>query len=333
MDFTGFWKGNCTDAFGVQIKKQTSELFSISFCGPGGCFAPGEWTPNTPIVGDPKYRVLNPTTIEIGNGQNWARYTRCTTETNPALDYSTMPASKTDADAFAEMQREKLSPENIQKLMAKNVPDPHRPSCTSASCKRIEAFLKQNYCGESPFGEGSDDSCDVRESRQRSGNVTVVADYNCEWNESKNEAECKQNGQVDSKLHTILVLQLEQLGMPVKAPGDVYFSVWKPNKADWFLAQAYYSHRSGSKVELCEIIVVVDRNGRLTVLRKLPWGKTDVDVPEVTDWSLLDIADTRGNGQLDVILQGDAYEDHWFEVISVHDGSAKTIFSGLGYYL
>jgi hypothetical protein len=34
-----------------------------------------------------------------------------------------------------------------------------------------------------------------------------------------------------------------------------------------------------------------------------------------------------------VILVGDAYEDHWLEVISVHDGSAKTIFSGLGYYL
>ena len=36
-DFTGFWKGRCSDAFGVQIKKQTENLFSVSFCGPGGC--------------------------------------------------------------------------------------------------------------------------------------------------------------------------------------------------------------------------------------------------------------------------------------------------------
>jgi hypothetical protein len=32
-NFTGFWKTNCTDAFGVQIKKQTGNLFSVSFCG------------------------------------------------------------------------------------------------------------------------------------------------------------------------------------------------------------------------------------------------------------------------------------------------------------
>jgi hypothetical protein len=94
-DFTGFWKVNCTDAFGVQIKKQPANLFSVSFCGPGGCFAPGEWLPNTPIVGDPKYRVLNPTTIEIRHEQGWTRYTRCTTDTNPPLDYATMPAPNT----------------------------------------------------------------------------------------------------------------------------------------------------------------------------------------------------------------------------------------------
>jgi len=35
-----------------------------------------------------------------------------------------------------------------------------------------------------------------------------------------------------------------------------------------------------------------DQNARVTVLRKLPLKKTDVDVPEVTDWTLLDLADT-----------------------------------------
>jgi len=55
---------------------------------------------------------------------------------------------------------------------------------------------------------------------------------------------------------------------------------------------------------------------------------------DVTDWTLLDLADTRGGGHVDVILVGDAYEDHWLEVISVNNGSAKTIFFlGLGYYL
>jgi hypothetical protein len=90
-DFTGFWKTRCSDAFGVQIKKQTGNLFSVSFCGPGGCFDPGTWRPNTPIVGDPQYRSINPTTLEIQNGDRWETYTKCTTSTNPALDYSSMP--------------------------------------------------------------------------------------------------------------------------------------------------------------------------------------------------------------------------------------------------
>jgi len=70
----------------------------------------------------------------------------------------------------------------------------------------------------------------------------------------------------------------------------------------------------------------------VVVLRKVPFHKTEVDVSGVTDWAPLDLADTRGDGQADVILVGDAYEDHWLEVISVRNGSAKTIFSGLGYY-
>lgn len=98
-DFTGFWKGNCSDAFGVQIKKQPGNLFSVTFCGPGGCIAPGEWMPNTSIVGDSKYRIINATTLEIQKVQRWDRYTRCTTDTNPVLDYATMPAPKKGDDS------------------------------------------------------------------------------------------------------------------------------------------------------------------------------------------------------------------------------------------
>jgi hypothetical protein len=113
----------------------------------------------------------------------------------------------------------------------------------------------------------------------------------------------------------------------------MYFAVWQSDRAGWFLAQAYYSHRIGPDIELCEVIAVVDQNAHVTVLEKRPLKKTDVDVPKVIQWELLDLADTRGDGQVDVILVGDAYEDHWLEVFSVHDGYAKKIFSGLGYYL
>jgi hypothetical protein len=40
-----------------------------------------------------------------------------------------------------------------------------------------------------------------------------------------------------------------------------------------------------------------------------------------------------GDGREEIVLAGDEYENHWLEVVSVRDGSCKTIFSGLGYYL
>jgi hypothetical protein len=97
-DFTGFWKWRCSDAWGVQIKKQPGNLFSVSFCGPGGCFEPGTWMPNTPIAGDPLYRYASPATLAIQHGNGWDTLTKCTTDTNPVLDYSTMPSESRSAN-------------------------------------------------------------------------------------------------------------------------------------------------------------------------------------------------------------------------------------------
>jgi hypothetical protein len=89
-DFTGFWKEYCTDAFGIQIKRHNTQTYSVSFCGPGGCFEPGTWMPNTTIESDPAYRVIDAKNIELKKGERWQRYTKCTTDTSPVLDYSTM---------------------------------------------------------------------------------------------------------------------------------------------------------------------------------------------------------------------------------------------------
>jgi hypothetical protein len=91
-DFTGFWKSRCSDAWGVQIERQTANLYAVSFCGPAGCFEPGTWMPNTQIVGDPKYRYINPTALEIQSQYGWQTLTKCTPDTNPVLDDSMMPA-------------------------------------------------------------------------------------------------------------------------------------------------------------------------------------------------------------------------------------------------
>jgi hypothetical protein len=93
--FTGFWKENCTDAFGVQIKPYDDQLYSVSFCGPGGCHEPGKWRPNTAIKNDPDYRIINNNLIEINHGiTGWSKYKKCTSDTNPVLDYSTMKGTK-----------------------------------------------------------------------------------------------------------------------------------------------------------------------------------------------------------------------------------------------
>jgi hypothetical protein len=96
---------------------------------------------------------------------------------------------------------------------------------------------------------------------------------------------------------------------------------------------AYNSRAVESDLELCEVILVVDESSHTIVLRKLTFQKTDVDVPTVTQWAPIDLADTDGDRREDIVLEGDAYENHWLEVISVRGGSVKTIFSGLGYYL
>ena len=328
VDFSGFWKTNCTDAFGVQIKKQPDNLFSVSFCGPAGCFAPGQWMPNTPITGDPKYKVLSPTTIEIVNGEHRDRYTRCTTNTDPGLDYANIRPPNNDAGGGSE--RVEPSPGDSGVKLEK---DPHRPACVSTACRQVRAFVKRHYCGASPFANGPDDSCDIRDRRKRSADVKVIADYRCSWNASKDAAECKQTGQVTAALRSTLVRQLHRLGVPDRAPGETYFEVWQSDRASWSLAMAYYSHRIGDDVELCQVVAIIDQNGSVRVLRQLPLKKTDVDVPDVTQWSPLDLADTSGSGKVDVVLVGDAYENHWIEVIRVSDDAARTIFSGLGYYL
>jgi hypothetical protein len=77
----------------------------------------------------------------------------------------------------------------------------------------------------------------------------------------------------------------------------------------------------------------MDPSSHLFVVRELPFQKADADVPLVTTWSLLDVTDVAGDGRPDVVLRGDAYENHWIEVHTVRNGASRMIFSGLGYYL
>lgn len=211
--------------------------------------------------------------------------------------------------------------------------DPNRPSCTTAACKRIKSYLKAHYCGQSPAGNGPDDGCEIEWPKRPRSGVVVLADYRCTWSDIKKEDICKQIGQPSASVHTILFNELRRLGLPSDAKGQTQFYVLNSVASGFLVASASYSHDLGIEEELCEVIVVIDKNSHVSVLRELRFQKVNADVPRVTEWTPMDLADADGDGMVEIILDADAYEDHWIEVVSMYYGYPKTIFSGLGYYL
>jgi hypothetical protein len=211
--------------------------------------------------------------------------------------------------------------------------DPHRPPCTSAPCQKIESFLRANFCGASPFGNGPQNGCDTRSAKQLVTGVKVVAAFDCEWSVTDGRPKCRQRSEPPPAIRSLLLREMRRLGLPVKAEKDIYFTVWQPSSTKWFLAAADYGQASGSDLALCQVIVVVNPNGHVQALRKVQFQKTKADAPTVTTWFPMGIADVDGDGQLEIILEGDAHEDHWLEVDQMQGGSFRKIFSGLGYYL
>lgn len=222
-----------------------------------------------------------------------------------------------------------LSPQ----LKAQHRYDPRRPACTSAPCQKIESFLKTNFCGASPFGSGPPNGCDTRYAKPLLTGVNVLAAFDCEWNVTDGRPKCRQRSEPSPAIRSILLREMRRLGLPAKAEKDTYFTVWQPSSAKWFLAAADYGHANSSDLALCQVILVVSPGGRVQALRKVRFQKTNADKSTVTTWFPIGIADVDGDGQLEIVLEGDAYEDHWLEVDQMQGGSFRKIFSGLGYYL
>ena len=72
--FIGFWKKNCSDNYGLAIEKAGDGLYSVSFCGPGGC---RKSETNTSITNDPAYRIIDENTIEVEGKKGISNYHRC----------------------------------------------------------------------------------------------------------------------------------------------------------------------------------------------------------------------------------------------------------------
>jgi len=75
--FIGFWKTNCSHQRGLIINKAGNGLYSVSFCGPKGSFKPGTYRPNTPLTGDPNYKIIDNDTIKVKTRSGFHTYHRC----------------------------------------------------------------------------------------------------------------------------------------------------------------------------------------------------------------------------------------------------------------
>lgn len=91
--YAGIWKEDCASGFGLAIAPAGESLYSVSFCGPGGCFAPGTYRPNTRLAGDPAYRLIDRDTIEVRSAEGFQRYKRCAAKPAAAEDRSSQRLS------------------------------------------------------------------------------------------------------------------------------------------------------------------------------------------------------------------------------------------------
>jgi hypothetical protein len=74
--YGGFWKVKAQDEFGLAIGPAGKDSYYVSFCGPGGCFAKGEYRPLTPLIGDPAYRIVDGNQIEVQGKDGFTAYHR-----------------------------------------------------------------------------------------------------------------------------------------------------------------------------------------------------------------------------------------------------------------
>lgn len=86
--FTGIWKSNCDDYWGVLITPAEGELYAVTFCGLSGCLEPGAWMPDTRIEGDPLYQVDSATRIRIKrNDRGYFTYNKCSAAAHWQVNY------------------------------------------------------------------------------------------------------------------------------------------------------------------------------------------------------------------------------------------------------
>jgi hypothetical protein len=74
--YAGFWKIKPQQQFGLGIGPAGKDLYYVSFCGPGGCFAKGEYRPLTSLVADSSYHIVDTNQIEVNAKDGFTAFHR-----------------------------------------------------------------------------------------------------------------------------------------------------------------------------------------------------------------------------------------------------------------
>ncbi|MCA2999156.1 MAG: hypothetical protein ING75_11195 [Rhodocyclaceae bacterium] len=83
VNFAGFWKGSCSDGFGLRIKPvDIPGMYTVTFCGPGGCGDEGNER-KTFIKGDKRYNVISATELQVGQEGSRSTYKKCSNNMLP----------------------------------------------------------------------------------------------------------------------------------------------------------------------------------------------------------------------------------------------------------
>jgi len=102
-DFSGFWKVNCAEPFGIQIAPYQNGMYTVTFCGPGDphCNAKPDPTTATLIEGDRQYEILGPDKLRIKYSEGYAPvYFKCTPDIHPLLEYSAADQTEEKRNIF-----------------------------------------------------------------------------------------------------------------------------------------------------------------------------------------------------------------------------------------
>ena len=76
--YAGFWKADCRADIGLAIAAAEPGVYSVSLCGPGACYKPGTYSPNTRLVGDDSHKIESSTRMLVKRADgSWMPHERC----------------------------------------------------------------------------------------------------------------------------------------------------------------------------------------------------------------------------------------------------------------